>query len=63
MHPPVGQQEVDQPSGAGNCYIATLIDGTLRLPMLAGFGGKGRKSVVSALIRQVQHLRQGLTPH
>jgi len=55
-----GHWEGDLLSGAKNSHIATLVERSSRFVMLVQVNGKDNDSVVSALIRQVQNLPQGL---
>jgi IS30 family transposase len=55
-----GHWEGDLLSGAKNSHIATLVERSSRFVMLFQVNGKDSDSVVSALIRQVQNLPQGL---
>ncbi len=55
-----GHWEDDLLSGARNSHIATLVERTSRFVMLVQVDGKDSDSVVSALIRQVRQLPQGL---
>ena len=55
-----GHWEGDLLSGAKNSHIATLVERSSRFVMLVQVNGKDSDSVISALIRQVQNLPQGL---
>jgi IS30 family transposase len=55
-----GHWEGDLLSGGKNTHVATLVERQSRFLMLVQVDGKDTASVVDALIRQVQHLPQGL---
>lgn len=55
-----GHWEGDLLAGAGNSHIATLVERTSRYVVLVKVPGKDTESVVSALIRQVRQLPDGL---
>lgn len=51
-----GHWEGDLLTGAGNTYIATLVERQTRFVMLVKVGGKHTDTVVAALARQIQRL-------
>lgn len=55
-----GHWEGDLLAGAHNSHIATLVERTSRFVVLVKVAGKDTESVISALIRQVQQLPEGL---
>lgn len=55
-----GHWEGDLLAGARNTHIATLVERMSRYTVLVKVGGKDAESVVSALIRQVGELPEGL---
>jgi IS30 family transposase len=55
-----GHWEGDLLSGRGNTHIATLVERRSRFVMLVHVEGKDSENVVSALVRQVQKLPEGL---
>ena len=55
-----GHREGDLISGSRNSHIATLVERHPRFVMLVHVKGKDSNSVVSALIRQVQYLPEGM---
>lgn len=55
-----GHWEGDLISGSKNAHIATIVERQSRFVMLVHVKGKDTASVVSALIRQVKRLPQGL---
>lgn len=55
-----GHWEGDLLSGGKNTHIATLVERQSRFVMLVHVEGKNSETVVSALVRQVQHLPAGL---
>ena len=55
-----GHWEGDLLAGARNSHVATLVERSSRFVVLVKVPGKDTQSVVSALIRQVQQLPEGL---
>ncbi len=55
-----GHWEGDLISGSRNSHVATLVERHSRFVMLVHVNGKDSNSVVSALIRQVQYLPEGM---
>lgn len=55
-----GHWEGDLISGSRNSHVATLVERHSRFVMLVHVKGKDSNSVVSALIRQVQYLPEGM---
>jgi len=55
-----GHREGDLISGSRNSHVATLVERHSRFVMLVHVKGKDSNSVVSALIRQVQYLPEGM---
>ena len=55
-----GHWEGDLISGSRNSHVATLVERHSRFVMLVHVGGKDSNSVVSALIRQVGYLPEGM---
>ena len=55
-----GHWEGDLISGSSNSHIATLVERRSRYVMLVRVAGKDTNSVVSALVRQVKALPEGL---
>jgi IS30 family transposase len=55
-----GHWEGDLLSGSKNTHIATLVERRSRFVMLVRVAGKDSENVVSALVRQVQTLPEGL---
>lgn len=55
-----GHWEGDLISGAKNTHIATLVERTSRYVQLVRVAGKDTSSVISALIREVQRLPEGV---